>query len=139
VAQHELHVGQQQRGVLGHAVGRGVQGPARLVRRNHLVPLPQVATLAELNAMVDRWDAEDDNRRIGTRPRTVGEHFAIERPLLRPLLRPLPAEPFATGRMFSQRVDRYAQVTVRMNRYSVPVRLIGRQVRVLLGASELVV
>ncbi|MEX5638188.1 Mu transposase domain-containing protein, partial [Parafrankia sp. FMc2] len=28
-------------------------------------------------------------------------------------------------------------VTVRMNRYSVPVRLIGRQVRVLLSASEL--
>jgi hypothetical protein len=36
-------------------------------------------------------------------------------------------------------VDRYAQITVRTTRYSVPVRLIGRQVRVLLGASELVV
>jgi hypothetical protein len=34
-------------------------------------------------------------------------------------------------------VDRYGLVTVRMNRYSVPVRLIGRKVRVLLSASEL--
>ncbi|WP_211269004.1 Mu transposase domain-containing protein [Saccharothrix syringae] len=29
------------------------------------------------------------------------------------------------GRWFTPRVDRYAQVTVRTNRYSVPVRLIG--------------
>lgn len=36
-------------------------------------------------------------------------------------------------------MDRYSQITVRMNRYSVPVRLIGRQVRVLLHACELVV
>ncbi len=41
--------------------------------------------------------------------------------------------------MFTPRVDRHGQVTVRMNRYSVPVRLIGHRVRVLLGASELLV
>ena len=50
-----------------------------------------------------------------------------------------PDEPFETGRWFTPRVDRYGQVTVRTNRYSVPVRLIGRQVRVLLHASHLVV
>jgi hypothetical protein len=37
------------------------------------------------------------------------------------------------------RVDRYARISVRTNRYSVPVRLIGRRVRVMLHASELVV
>ncbi|WP_422627480.1 Mu transposase domain-containing protein [Rhodococcus sp. (in: high G+C Gram-positive bacteria)] len=31
-------------------------------------------------------------------------------------------------------MDRYAQVSVRGNKYSVPARLIGRQVRVLLNA-----
>lgn len=36
-------------------------------------------------------------------------------------------------------MDRFSQVTVRTNRYSVPVRLIGRRVRVLLHASHLVV
>ncbi|WP_435593660.1 Mu transposase domain-containing protein [Nocardia sp. bgisy118] len=54
-------------------------------------------------------------------------------------LKPLPAEPFETGRWFTPRVDRFSQVTVRTNKYSVPVRLVGRQVRVLLRASELIV
>jgi hypothetical protein len=112
-----------------------VEGEVGRFRRNHLVPVPEVNSLAELNQLVERWDADDDARRIGSRPRTVGEYFAAERPLLDAL----PDEPFATGRLLTPRVDRYAQVTVRTVRYSVPVRLIGRQVRVLLHASELVV
>ncbi|WP_240436866.1 Mu transposase domain-containing protein [Streptomyces sporangiiformans] len=36
-------------------------------------------------------------------------------------------------------VDRYSQIAVRTNRYSVPVRLIGKRVRVVLDASHLVV
>ncbi|GAA2681276.1 Mu transposase domain-containing protein [Nonomuraea recticatena] len=55
------------------------------------------------------------------------------------MLKPLPGEPFETGRHFALRVDRHSQISVRTNRYSVPVRLIGRKVRVLLHASELVV
>ncbi len=124
-----------QRGIEGAPEKGGVEGEVGRFRRNHLVPLPAVATLAELNAMIDQWDAADDHRRIGDRARTVGEYFAIEQPLLAPL----PDEVFETGRLFAPRVDRYGQITVRMNRYSVPVRLVGRQVRVLLHASELVV
>ncbi|MFJ2967677.1 Mu transposase domain-containing protein [Streptomyces collinus] len=41
--------------------------------------------------------------------------------------------------MFSPQGDRYARVSVRTNRYSVPVGLIGRTVRVMLHASEVVV
>ena len=41
--------------------------------------------------------------------------------------------------LLTPRVDRYSQVTVRCCRYSVPVRLIGRQVRVVLRSSELIV
>jgi hypothetical protein len=74
------------------------------------VRVPAVASLVELNAVIDEWDAEDDDRRIGSRPRTVGEHFAIEQPLLAAL----PDEPFETGRLFTPRVDRFSQVTVRM-------------------------
>lgn len=57
----------------------------------------------------------------------------------RPLLMPLPEEPFETGRLFTPKVDRYSQIAVRTNRYSVPVRLIGKRVRVVLHASHLVV
>ncbi|MEU7764329.1 hypothetical protein AB0B25_04310 [Nocardia sp. NPDC049190] len=85
--------------------------------------------------MVDEWDATDDARRIGARARTIGEHFEAEKPLLKRL----PQEEFETGLWFTPRVDRYSLVTVRPNRYSVPVRLIGRQLRVLLHASMLVV
>jgi transposase len=124
-----------QPGLQGAHEKGGVEGEVGRFRRNHLVPVPQAATLAELNARLDAWDLEDEQRRISDRTRTVGEFFAIERPLLAPL----PLEAFETGRVLTPRVDRYAQVTVRMNRYSVPVRLIGRQVRVLLHASELVI
>jgi transposase len=113
----------------------GVEGQIGWFRRNHLVPVPEVDSLDELNARIQRWDADDDARRIGSRPRTVGEMFAVEASLLAPL----PTEPFETGRWFTPRVDRYGQITVRNNRYSVPVRLIGRRVRVLLHASHLVV
>ncbi|MCE1178783.1 MAG: IS21 family transposase [Micrococcales bacterium] len=113
----------------------GVEGDIGRFRRNHLVPVPDVATLDELNARVDAWDTADDKRRIGDRPRTVGELFAVEAASLKPL----PVEHYETGRWFHPRVDRYGQVTVRTNRYSVPARLIGRQVAVLLHASHLVV
>ena len=51
----------------------------------------------------------------------------------------MPAEPFETGRVFHPRVDRRSQICVRTNRYSVPVRLIGRKVRVLLHSNEVIV
>ena len=122
-------------GIEGAHEKGGVEGEVGRFRRNRLVPVPHVGSLAELNVMIDAWDADDDGRRISSRVRTVGEDFAAEAPRLKPL----PADPFETGRMFTPRVDRYSQVTVRMNHYSVPVRMIGRPVRVLLHASELVI
>lgn len=122
-------------GLVGAHEKGGVEGDIGFFRRNHLVPVPEVSSLEELNAMIDRWDREDDGRRIRGRVRTVGEYFELERPVLKPL----PTEPFETGRLFSVRVDRYSQVSVRTNRYSVPVKYIGRRVRVLLHASHLVV
>lgn len=124
-----------QPGTQGAHEKGGVEGQIGYFRRNHLVPVPDVDSLAELNALVEAWDAADDARRIGARPRTVAEMLAIEAPLLRPL----PEEPFETGRWFTPRVDRFSTITIRTNRYSVPVRLIGRRVRVLLHACDLVV
>jgi len=124
-----------QPGISGAHEKGGVEGQIGWFRRNHLVPVPRVQSLAELNALIDRWDADDDARRIGARPVTIGDQFAQERPLLKPL----PDAPFETGLWLAPWVDRYSQITVRTNRYSVPVRLIGRRVRVLLHASVLIV
>jgi transposase len=124
-----------QPGIDGAHEKGGVEGQIGWFRRNRLVPVPDVPSIEALNAMVDQWDADDEARRIGGRARTVGEFLAIERPLLHPL----PEDPFETGLWLTPRVDRFAQVMVRNNRYSVPVRLIGRRVRVLLHASDLVI
>jgi transposase len=113
----------------------GVEGDGGRFRRAHLVPVPAVDTLAELNARLVAADRCEDDRRIDGRVDTVGEAFAAEAPLLVPL----PAERFDTALSLSARVDRYAQIMVRQCQYSVPARLIGTRVRVALSASEVVV
>lgn len=122
-----------QPGLKGAHEKGGVEGDIGWFRRNHLVPLPRVDSIAALNELIAAYDQADAARRVGARVHTVGEAFAQEQQLLKPL----PLEPFETGLWLSPRVDRFAQVTVRTNRYSVPAHLIGRQVRVLLNASEL--
>jgi transposase len=124
-----------QPGVDGAHEKGGVEGEGGRFRRTHLVPVPKVDSLAELNARLDAADRRDDYRRIGNRLSTVGQDFAAEQPLLRPL----PVERFETGLWLTPRVDRYGQITVRQCLYSVPARLIGRRVRALLRAGELIV
>ena len=113
----------------------GVEDEVGRFRRNHLVPQPDVATLAELNARLERADRADLARRIENRSRTVGEDLALERPRLRSL----PTDGFDPGLSLTPRVDRYARVMVRQCQYSVPARLIGRRIRVSLRASEVVI
>jgi transposase len=111
----------------------GVEGDGGRFRRNHLVPVPRVGTLAELNARLAAADAADDARHIDGRASTVGADFTAEAPRLQPL----PVDRFDTALSLSTRVDRYAQITVRQCRYSVPARLIGGRVRVALSAEDL--
>jgi transposase len=122
-------------GIEGAHEKGGVEGEVGYFRRNYLVPVPEVASLAELNAAIAAAEQAEDGRRIGSRIRTIGQDFESERPLLVPL----PDDPFETGLVLTPRVDLRSQVMVRNNRYSVPSRLIGRQVRVVLRSSELVV
>lgn len=122
-----------QPGIGGAHEKGGIEGEVGRFRRTWLSPMPVVDSLAELNERVRRWDEVDDRRRIGSRLRTVGQDFAAEQPLLQPL----PVEVFDPGLVLTPRVDRSALITVRMAKYSVPARLIGRRVRVSLRASEL--
>jgi transposase len=122
-------------GIEGAHEKGGVEGEVGYFRRNYLVPVPEVHFLAELNAQIAEAERAEDGRRIGARIRTIGQDFAAEKPLLIPL----PDEPFETGLLLTPRVDRCGQVMVRNNRYSVPVRLIGRPVRVVLRSSELII
>jgi hypothetical protein len=67
----------------------GVEGDVSRFRRNRLVPVPvpDATTLAELNARIDEWERQDDQRWNSERPRTVGEYFELLRsPIGRPAL-----------------------------------------------------
>ena len=63
-------------GVEGAHEKGGVEGEGGRFRRNHLVPVPKVDTLAELNARLAASTAPMTHRRISNRVRTVGEDFA---------------------------------------------------------------
>lgn len=109
----------------------GVEGEGGRFRRNHCVPMPVVASIDDLNTLLAAADDADDARRIGNRSTSVAQDFAVEKMLLAPL----PAEPFDTALTLTPRVDRYAQVMVRCNQYSVPAQFIGHRLRVKLSAS----
>ncbi|MGH2930256.1 MAG: IS21 family transposase, partial [Solirubrobacteraceae bacterium] len=60
----------------------GVEGEVGRFRRNHLVPVPELVDLAELNGMLLAGCEADLARRIDGRQQTVGEAWAVERALL---------------------------------------------------------
>jgi transposase len=119
-------------GIRGAHEKGGVEGEGGRFRRQHLVPIPVVGSIGELNELLAAADAADDARRIGHRTHTVGEDYQAEQPHLGPL----PAEPFDAARMLpSHRVDHKARICVRQHHYSVPARFSGWRVAVRLGAT----
>jgi len=113
----------------------GVEGEVGRHRRNHLVPVPRVTDLAELNQVLLAGCEADLQRRIDGRTGTVGEAWALERSLLLAL----PGEPFDACETAAPRVDQKSLVTVRQNRYSVPVALAGLRVSARIGAREITI
>jgi transposase len=115
-------------GVEGAHEKGGVEGEIGRFRRRHLVPVPAVALMAELNELIAVGDAVDDGRVITGRPVTVRAAFAAEAAHLLAL----PAEPFDPARLLQARVDNRSRVSVRQSYYSVPVRYVGRRLAVRL-------
>lgn len=111
----------------------GVEGDVGRFRRRHLVPVPEVESLAELNALIAAGVVGDLRRTIRGRSGTVGEALVSEVAMLRSL----PAQAFDAREQTTPRVDAKALVTVRQNRYSVPVALVGRRVQAKIGAREI--
>ena len=119
-------------GVQGAHEKGGVEGEVGRLRRNHLVPVPAVGSIGQLNRLLVDACESDLGRRIAGRPVTVAEQLVAERPLLRAL----PA-PFDATETTTVRVDSKALVTIRQNRYSVPVALAGLRVTAAIGATEI--
>ncbi len=113
----------------------GIEGEVGRFRRRHLVPVPVVGSLDELNARLRAGCEADLDRHITGQRRTVGVALSAERPLLRSL----PDERACTDEQATPRVDAKAMITVRQNRYSVPVSLVGLRVLAQIGARQVTV
>jgi len=95
----------------------GVEGEVGHFRRNHLVPIPHVKDLEELNQLLRAGCREDEARRMAGKPHTVGEAMEIERAHLGPLA----SEGFDLAETTFPKVDGQGCVKVRTNWYSTPL------------------
>jgi hypothetical protein len=96
----------------------GVESEVGYFRRNHLVPVPQVESLDELNQILLDGCRAEQQRRIAGKPHTVGEAMRIEREHLQEL----PAEGFELAETSFPVVDGKGCVKVRTNWYSTPLK-----------------
>src|SRR5262249_44886269 len=119
-------------GAVGAHEKGGVEGEIGRFRRRHLVPVPSVASLAELNQRIAAADLGDDGRGVTGRP-GPGAGAVPGGP---PAMLPLPDEMFDPARLLQARVDNRARVCVRQNYYSVPAHYAGRRVAVRLSAMS---
>ena len=120
-----------QVGLRGASEKGGVENGVGRFRRNHLVPVPCFEDFSALNDYLSACCQKDDTRRMAGREHAIIEDWAQEQPALRTL----PPEPFEVDEMSVHRVDAKSRVRVRTNHYSVPVRWVGREVEVRLGAQ----
>jgi transposase len=114
----------------GHEKG-GVEGEGGQYRRNHLVPIPHVRDLEELNQHLLNECREDEARIIAGRTQTVGAAMLTEREHLAPLA----AEPFDLADLHFPKVNSSSCVRVLTNFYSVPLAE-GEKVVVKVYASN---
>jgi transposase len=102
----------------GEAHEKGlVENLVGYARRNFLVPLPEVTSFQELNALLRERCLAEASRRLRGEKHTIGELWEQEHPHLLPL----PQRPFPCCRTLPVRANRLSLVTFQTNRYSVPV------------------
>ncbi|WP_425954682.1 hypothetical protein [Xylanimonas sp. McL0601] len=94
----------------------GIEGEIVRFRRTHLVPVPDVASMAVLNDLIGAGDVADDARVITGHKTAVGVEAAAEACMLMAL----PGEPFDAATLLTAKVDSRSRVCVRQAYYSVP-------------------
>jgi transposase len=113
----------------GHEKG-GVELENGFFRRNHLVPVPQVGSLKELNELLVQGLRDDERRTLSGRTQTIGEAMQIERAHLSPLAK----EGFDLAGIHFPKVDASGCAKVLTNFYSAPVP-VGSEVQVKVYAA----
>lgn len=106
----------------GHEKGQ-VEHSVGFHRRNFMVPPPEVSSFEELNAYLLQKCLEDDARTVSGQPEPIGQMWQQEKPFLRPL----PTHAYDCCRITTVSLNRYSQVQVDTNRYSVPADQASQQ------------
>jgi hypothetical protein len=92
-------------------------------RRNFLVPVPEVASLTELNTQLRAACVADQARTMHGQPAPIADLLAAERSALVPL----PARPLEIGVLREVVVRATGRVRFETNEYSVPTRYVGQR------------
>src|SRR5215213_2610236 len=103
-----------------------VEGLVGYARRNVLVPVPQVDSLAALNAQLEARCRERQGARLRGHQESIGERLARDQAAMLPL----PAAPYEACERRSAWVSSLSLVRYRGNDYSVPVAYGHREVLV---------
>ena len=106
----------------GHEKG-GVESGVGYVRRNFLVPLPEVDSFEALNTHLLAACQKEDQRTVDRQPQSVGQMWEVEQPKLKPL----PEHAFVCCVTRPVTLNAYCQVEFETNRYSVPADAAYRQ------------
>lgn len=99
----------------GHEKG-GVEHGVGFGRRNFMVPLPEVASFEELNALLLEKCLADDQRQVDGQEVIIGQAWEREKPHLRPR----PERDFECCVVRPVVLNPYSQVEFETNRYSGP-------------------
>jgi transposase len=111
-----------------------VEGLVGYARRNFLVPVPRVESLAALNAQLEARCRERQGARLRGHEESIGERLARDRAAMLPL----PPAPYEACETRGARVSSLSLVRYRGSDYSVPVAYGHREV-VVRGHVEAVV
>ncbi len=110
----------------------GVEGMVGFVRRNYMVPVPEVDDLDALNVMLLEQCLAYGTHRAAGRQRCVNALFETEKDHLIDL----PAIPFSNLNVIIGGVDKYATVIIDKNRYSVPTSYAYVKVKTILYVNR---
>lgn len=94
----------------------GVEHSVGFARRNFMVPIPNVASYAELNALLLARCLADDARTVDRQPITIGEAWMLEKSALLPR----PSRDYLCCATKPVCLQPYSQIEFESNHYSVP-------------------
>ncbi len=122
-------------GIQGAHEKGGVEGGVGRFRRNHLVPIPQVQDMVDLNQLLRQACGQDDNRIISGQTESVDVRWHNEQSLLSAL----PEKLFSTFDTALPQVNKKSLVLIKGNYYSVPVPYVGQIVEAQVQAEKIVI